>query len=63
MCMLQDGVCVIDDVCYQAEESNPNNSLEVCDPNRDPTAWSEAGESMPSSHLLTEGLRCLKTQI
>ena len=35
------GFCLIDDLCYAADETEPNSFCHVCDPSSSPTAWSD----------------------
>jgi len=57
----QAGSCLIGGNCYVAEESNPQQPMERCDPWRNPTDWTETGELyalfFSSSCILTSNSR------
>ena len=41
--ILQAGACIIDDVCYLADDVNPDDSALQCDSDTDNTAWTVVG--------------------
>ena len=57
-CMLQTDICVIDDVCYAADDVNPANPTgEYCDPTNDPNGWTPFPEGEGKLHSISRGRR------
>lgn len=46
--------CTIGEACYPAGSTNPANPCEICDPARDPEAWSPGNEGSPCD----DGMYC-----
>ena len=55
---MQTDICVIDDVCYAADDVNPANPTgEYCDPTNDPNGWTPFPEGEGKLHSISRGRR------
>ena len=56
---MKDGFCLIDGICFDADARDPNNSCQVCDPDRHQTFWTLLSEGDPCN----DGNACTRTDV